>query len=211
MTHARIRLLALALGLLGSLLLSASTAAAGGTCPDRVIDDWADNARIDGTYPIDCYRAAIQALPEDLRSYSSAADDIRSAMQEQLRSQNGGGSSGSSGSSGSTSGSSAGSDDGRNPQASTGDSEASTQEEGAASASGGGSPPSGQGAEPAGGGDASGGEAAPSASAAKELGDGGASLPTPVIAVLAVVGAAAVALASWLLLRQRRGGSPPGA
>lgn len=48
-------------------------------CESRLIRDWRDG-RIDGTYPISCYRRAEKTLPTDLRVYSSAADDIRQAL-----------------------------------------------------------------------------------------------------------------------------------
>jgi hypothetical protein len=44
-----------------------------------VVTDWSDG-RIDGTYPVHCYHEALQRLPEDVRLYSSAEDDIRHAL-----------------------------------------------------------------------------------------------------------------------------------
>jgi hypothetical protein len=49
-------------------------------CAERVLSDWSDG-RIDGAYASDCYLAALQILPEDVRAYSSAADDISRALQ----------------------------------------------------------------------------------------------------------------------------------
>jgi hypothetical protein len=40
-----------------------------------VLSDWADG-RIDRAYPDPCYEAAIDTMPEDLRAYSTAKDDI---------------------------------------------------------------------------------------------------------------------------------------
>jgi hypothetical protein len=48
-----------------------------------VLNDWS-NGRTIGSYPLHCYRDAIRHLPEDLRDYSSAADDINAAMQAQI-------------------------------------------------------------------------------------------------------------------------------
>jgi hypothetical protein len=48
-------------------------------CGRAVLADWADG-RIDGTYPDPCYHAAIDAMPEDLRAYSTAKDDISRAL-----------------------------------------------------------------------------------------------------------------------------------
>lgn len=47
-------------------------------CADRVLDDWTKGT-LDSVYPLDCYGAAIDALPEDLRAYTTAADDISRA------------------------------------------------------------------------------------------------------------------------------------
>jgi hypothetical protein len=55
-------------------------------CARAVLGDWADG-RIDHAHPGDCYLAAIDALPEDLRAYSSAADDIARAWRSRTRSQ----------------------------------------------------------------------------------------------------------------------------
>jgi len=44
-------------------------------CADAILEDWTNGA-LQPAYPADCYDAAIDALPEDLRAYTSAADDI---------------------------------------------------------------------------------------------------------------------------------------
>ncbi len=72
--------------LLGPLLLAAAFAApahAGG-CGQAVINDWADNGEVNGSYPAGCYGDAIDSLPEDLAAYSSAADDIAGSRQDQI-------------------------------------------------------------------------------------------------------------------------------
>jgi hypothetical protein len=53
------------------------------TCADRLLKDWNDG-RIDGTYPLACYRKAIKELPLDLVVYSSAEEDIRQALSERI-------------------------------------------------------------------------------------------------------------------------------
>jgi hypothetical protein len=73
--------LAFAAGVL--LLALPGTAAAKTPCWKQVLNDWS-NARTIGVYPLHCYRDAIKNLPEDLRDYSSAADDIQAALQAQL-------------------------------------------------------------------------------------------------------------------------------
>jgi hypothetical protein len=68
------------------LLLAAFTsapAAAGTPCWKQVLNDWS-NGRAIGHYPLHCYRDAIRNLPEDLRDYSSAADDILAALQAEI-------------------------------------------------------------------------------------------------------------------------------
>jgi hypothetical protein len=73
--------LAFAAGVL--LLALPGTAAAKTPCWKQVLNDWS-NSRTIGVYPLHCYRDAIKNLPEDLRDYSSAADDIQAALQAQL-------------------------------------------------------------------------------------------------------------------------------
>jgi hypothetical protein len=53
-------------------------------CAARVMNDWRDG-RIGHSYPVDCYREALQNLPEDLRIYSSAQADITRALQARVR------------------------------------------------------------------------------------------------------------------------------
>jgi hypothetical protein len=78
--------------------LAAGTAAAAGSaarskpaCWKVLINDWYDG-RIDGIYEIHCYREALQHLPADVDTYSSARDDIKQALQKRItQSHNGGG------------------------------------------------------------------------------------------------------------------------
>lgn len=65
-------------------LVVAGTAQARGACWERVITDWSADSRLTGTYTVGCYREALAKLPEDLRAYSSAPDDIRRGLQAQL-------------------------------------------------------------------------------------------------------------------------------
>jgi hypothetical protein len=78
------RVLAFA-GLILLALTVAGPAAGAPTCAKRVIDDWYDNGRVDGTYAVHCYDDAIDDLPRDVRDYSSAKDDIQRALQARLR------------------------------------------------------------------------------------------------------------------------------
>jgi hypothetical protein len=47
-------------------------------CAEAVLDDWT-RGTLHSQYSPECYEAAIDALPEDLRAYTTAADDIRRA------------------------------------------------------------------------------------------------------------------------------------
>jgi hypothetical protein len=74
--------LLLAIGAVLAALASAGTAQAS-SCATRLVADWRDG-RIDGTYPVACYRQALASMPEDVRVYSSARDDITRALQDRL-------------------------------------------------------------------------------------------------------------------------------
>jgi hypothetical protein len=49
-------------------------------CWKALLTDWYDG-RIDDTYPLHCYEDALHHLPPDVRTYSSARDDIMRALQ----------------------------------------------------------------------------------------------------------------------------------
>lgn len=53
----------------------------GASCATHVISDWVNDGSVEGRYRLSCYQEAIRRLPEDLRAYSSAEDDIHGAMQ----------------------------------------------------------------------------------------------------------------------------------
>ncbi len=78
---------ALALTAFVSMLIATTPASAAASCGRQVIDDWYDDGRIDGTYELHCYDDAIEALPRDVRDYSSAKEDIQRALQARLRGQ----------------------------------------------------------------------------------------------------------------------------
>jgi hypothetical protein len=75
-------LIALGAGLALAALMPGQ-AAAGTPCWKQVLNDWSKGHAI-GVYPLHCYRDAIRNLPEDLRDYSAAADDINAALQAQI-------------------------------------------------------------------------------------------------------------------------------
>jgi hypothetical protein len=60
-----------------------TAAEASTSCSAKLLADWSDG-RIDGTYPIRCYRRALESLPSDLKVYSSAPDDIAQALSQRI-------------------------------------------------------------------------------------------------------------------------------
>jgi cobalamin biosynthesis Mg chelatase CobN len=69
------------------LLAAAAPASAETPCWKRLLTDWYDGT-IDKTYPIPCYRQAVDRLPTDVELYSSAKDDILRAMASAVAAQN---------------------------------------------------------------------------------------------------------------------------
>ena len=53
------------------------------SCEQTLLHDWSDG-RIDGVYPVRCYRAALKSLPADLEIYSSASEDIAHALSKRI-------------------------------------------------------------------------------------------------------------------------------
>jgi hypothetical protein len=80
-----VSLLLAALALTLGLAVAAAPASAKSKppCWKTLINDWYDG-RIDGTYPIHCYREALQHLPTDVETYSSAREDIKQALQQRI-------------------------------------------------------------------------------------------------------------------------------
>jgi hypothetical protein len=85
---ASLRLLALLVALSGVFALSTpATATAAKPCWKRIVDDWYDNERIDGSYSQKCYAEAEKNIPQDLRDYSDLPGEIARARQRDLRAQ----------------------------------------------------------------------------------------------------------------------------
>jgi hypothetical protein len=72
-------LVALATAAFAAALATPGAADAAKPCYLRLINDWFDG-RIDKTYPVSCYRAAIKNLPEDVAAYSNAREEIERAL-----------------------------------------------------------------------------------------------------------------------------------
>jgi hypothetical protein len=64
--------------------LVAAPAAGAANCGAVVLKDWADG-KLDRAYPVKCYQNALDAMPEDMRSYTTAPDDIRRALLARIR------------------------------------------------------------------------------------------------------------------------------
>jgi hypothetical protein len=60
--------------------LIAPSSAMASACGDAVLDDWWDNGRIDRVYEIQCYRDAIDSIPNDLRDYANVEEVITRAL-----------------------------------------------------------------------------------------------------------------------------------
>ena len=81
-----VRLLVIALALVGLVALSTPVAAsAKQPCWKDIMDDWYKDARIDGSYSQACYRAADKNIPQDLRDYSDLPSEIAQARMRDIR------------------------------------------------------------------------------------------------------------------------------
>jgi hypothetical protein len=69
----------LALAVFAGTAVRPAAAAHKPACWQVLLNDWYDG-RIDGTYPIHCYRDALKHLPSDVDTYSSAREDIQRAL-----------------------------------------------------------------------------------------------------------------------------------
>jgi hypothetical protein len=107
-----VRILLLAVLVAASVGVGSAAAKGKPPCWKTLINDWYDG-RIDGTYPIHCYREALQHLPTDVETYSSAREDIKQALQQRItQGANGGGTTTTGGSGGGGAGPSGGSSGG---------------------------------------------------------------------------------------------------
>ena len=74
----------LIVALAAAALAAPTTAGAAGGCGTAVLKAWA-GGKLDRPYPVRCYQDALDAMPEDMRSYTTAPDDIRRALLARLR------------------------------------------------------------------------------------------------------------------------------
>ncbi|HEX6663926.1 MAG TPA: hypothetical protein VF025_09645 [Gaiellaceae bacterium] len=58
-------------------------------CSAALIHDWYVDGRIDGTYPVHCYREALKDIPEDQIVYGTLRDDLTRALQSVIRKHDG--------------------------------------------------------------------------------------------------------------------------
>jgi len=75
-------------------LTIAAPASAKTPCGQAVINDWFDNGRVEQTFPRHCYTDAINNLPRDVETYSSAKEDIQRALLALIRGNGGNGGAG---------------------------------------------------------------------------------------------------------------------
>ena len=59
------------------------------TCSKALIHDWYVDGRVDKTYPVHCYREALEQIPEDQIIYGTLREDLNRALQATIR-QHGG-------------------------------------------------------------------------------------------------------------------------
>jgi hypothetical protein len=71
------------LSVLGVFAAGLAPAVPAPSCAENVLNDWYDGA-LEGTYEAQCYRDALDAMPEDVRVYTTAVDDISRALRRQL-------------------------------------------------------------------------------------------------------------------------------
>ena len=81
----RLRHVAVLLASIAAMLAVSEGASAKPSCGNTLLKDWSDG-RIDGVYPVRCYRLALANMPEDMRIYSTAQSDIQRALQARVRS-----------------------------------------------------------------------------------------------------------------------------
>ena len=74
------------LALLAASAHHAAPAAAATPCWKSLLNDWYDG-RIDKTYAVHCYNDALDHLPADVQTYSSAHEDILRALQSAVAKQ----------------------------------------------------------------------------------------------------------------------------
>jgi hypothetical protein len=64
--------------------LAPTGAAAASNCGDAVLQEWSSGG-IRRAFPLRCYGEALKRMPQDIRSYSTAADDIQRALLARQR------------------------------------------------------------------------------------------------------------------------------
>src|SRR3954447_14005769 len=84
------RLLLLAAVLSGLFVVALpGTAGAAAPCRNKIFNDWYKDGKVASTYPIACYRDALQHIPVDAGIYSSLSDDIHAALRAAVRRSHG--------------------------------------------------------------------------------------------------------------------------
>lgn len=66
---------------IAAAIVASATASGARPCGEVVVDDWLDNGRIDRIYDLECYHAAIDRIPAELKDYTDAEEVIGRALQ----------------------------------------------------------------------------------------------------------------------------------
>lgn len=75
----------LLLATLLAVALPGPASAAGTPCRNKIFNDWYRDGKIASTYPLGCYRDALNHIHADAAIYSSLRDDVRAAMRAAAR------------------------------------------------------------------------------------------------------------------------------
>ena len=67
-----------------AVMPSVGAAATTSRCGATVLKDWSDG-KLSRSYPVRCYQDALDRMPEDMRGYTTAPDDIQRALLARLR------------------------------------------------------------------------------------------------------------------------------
>ena len=73
----------------GALGVGKAEARSSSVCSKALIHDWYVDGRVDKTYPVHCYREALNQIPEDQAIYGTLRQDLTRALQSTIR-QHGG-------------------------------------------------------------------------------------------------------------------------
>ena len=85
-THALRSIVLVAILAAALAALAPAGASGAANCGDAVLAEWS-NGGIHRSFPLRCYGEALRRMPQDVRNYSTAADDIERALLARQRAQ----------------------------------------------------------------------------------------------------------------------------